>query len=152
MKMPKNTTSAIALAQVVTWTLLSLNRAHEVAFMPQAWAQALLLVIAAAWGGNENEPQSMGNKQQKRYLSTVDELSQRDIGFVSQNMNRLKIFLRSILELESQKVPIVWKRSATKLDSKSAGVIGCVGFQDLVSCANVTPGATHESLEFQDDL
>jgi hypothetical protein len=41
-------------------------------------------------------------------------------------MDCLKILLGSILELESQKVPVVWKRSTTELDGKGASVIGCI--------------------------
>jgi hypothetical protein len=56
------------------------------------------------------------------YLSPIDELGQRDIPVVSEGMERLEARC-SILEFETQKVPVGRRSTTTKLDREGRCVI-----------------------------
>lgn len=58
------------------------------------------------------------------YLGTVDELSQRDISVVAENVNILEEARGAVLELDAEEVTEVRRGSAAELNGKCRGVVG----------------------------
>jgi hypothetical protein len=62
--------------------------------------------------------------QTNKYLDAVNELGQRNITPVTKDVDGTEITVGPVLELEAQKVTIVRKRTAAKLDHECRGIVG----------------------------
>ena len=58
-------------------------------------------------------------------LDAVDELGERDISLVTENVNGPEFFIGPVLEVEPEEVAVVWERAATKLDCDRGRKLRC---------------------------
>lgn len=60
------------------------------------------------------------------YLETVDELSQRDVLTVSEDVYGAELFVSAVPKFEPQELAGVRRRSAAKLDGDGRAVVSCI--------------------------
>lgn len=70
--------------------------------------------------------QSIGEEPSTAYLDPVDEFSCGNVRLVAESMVGLEGAIGAVLKLDPDEVAIFGGRSATELESKSRGVVGCM--------------------------
>ena len=64
-----------------------------------------------------------------RVLEAVDELGERDVLAVPEDVDRAELLVGAVPELEAQELACVWWRRAAELDREGGAVVGCTGGQ-----------------------
>ena len=97
--------------------------------MLQTLAHSRLLLIREFWKPRQTIEGMQRNDN--AYLEAVDELGQRNILLVPEDVDRLEVLGRSILELEPEEVADIRCTRATELNRQSRSEVGCVVFMSV---------------------